>query len=207
MPDATPPDSSSPDLRAAIGHRIRTLRTRRDIPLSALAAATHLGKGTLSELERGQRNPTLDTLFAIATALSVPLSDLLATTPDSGVGARVSAGDGAGVSAGDGARVSAGPTAHGQNVDAELLGRWEDGAEIVETYRMTIGAGRRQSQPHAVGVLESITVISGTVVVGTHDTPTQLSNGQSHTFAGDTEHFYEGITARSSTVLVMRYPT
>lgn len=179
--------------------------------MSALAAATHLGKGTLSELERGQRNPTLDTLFAIATALSVPLSDLLATTPDSGVGAGGSAGDGAGdgagVSAGDGARVSAGATAHGQNVDAELLGRWEDGAEIVETYRMTIGAGRRQSQPHAAGVLESITVISGTVVVGTRDAPAQLSNGQSHTFAGDTEHFYEGITARSSTVLVMRYPS
>lgn len=157
--------------------------------MSALAASTHLGKGTLSELERGQRNPTLDTLFAIATTLSVPLSDLLATTSNT----RVS-GD-------------AGPTAHGQNVDAELLGRWVDGAEILETYRMTVGEGRRQSRPHAVGVLESITVISGTVLVGTLDAPAQLSSGQSHTFAGDTEHVYEGLSERSSTVLVMRYPT
>lgn len=190
MPGATPPNSSFPDLAASVGHRIRTLRTQRGITLSALATATRLGKGTLSELERGQRNPTLDTLFAIATTLSVPLSDLLGASPG-------------GTGVGDDTR----PTAHGQNVDAELLDRREDGPEILEVYRMRIGAGRRQSRPHAAAVLESITVIRGTVVVGPLDAPVRLSSGQSHTFRGDTVHVYEGLADHSSAVLVMRYPT
>lgn len=71
---------------------------------------------------------------------------------------------------------------------------------------MTVSVGRRQSRPHAPGVVESITVISGRVRAGTQDAPAQLSSGQSHTFRGDRHHVCEGLAARSSTVLVMRYP-
>jgi XRE family transcriptional regulator, regulator of sulfur utilization len=46
----------------AVGARIRALRTERGLSLSALAAAAGIGKGSLSELETGHRNPTLDTL-------------------------------------------------------------------------------------------------------------------------------------------------
>jgi transcriptional regulator with XRE-family HTH domain len=173
---------SFPDLSASVGERIRDLRTQRGITLTALAAATRLGKGTLSELERGQRNPTLDTLFAIATALSVPLGNLL--VKDLGTG----------------------PHARGQSIDAELIGQWTELAEVVEVYRMTVSQGRRQSASHASGVVESITVVSGEIAVGANDDPAHLVGGQSHTFAGDQDHFYEGLAQRSSTVLVMRYP-
>lgn len=64
-------------MAAAVGARIRSTRVARRISLGSLASATGLGKGTLSELERGLRNPTLDTLFAIATCLDLPLSQLL----------------------------------------------------------------------------------------------------------------------------------
>jgi transcriptional regulator with XRE-family HTH domain len=174
--------ASFPDLSASVGERIRDLRTERGITLTALAVETRLGKGTLSELERGQRNPTLDTLFAIATALSVPLSDLLG-------------------------KGSPGPHAHGQSVDAELIGRWTEPGAVVEVYRMTITQGRRESRSHASGVVESITVLSGEIAVGTDDDPAHLVGGQSHTFPGDQDHSYEGLVPRSSTVLIMRYPT
>jgi XRE family transcriptional regulator, regulator of sulfur utilization len=178
-----------PELSASIGSRIRGLRTRRGISLASLAIDTRLGKGTLSELERGRRNPTLDTLFAIATALSVPLGDLL-TAPSNGP---------------DINRDSR-PRAHGQSVDAELIGRWTEPGETVEVYRMTISFGQRQSHSHAAGVTETVTVISGEVLVGCNSAPARLASGQSHSFPGDRDHFYEGLLERSSTVLIMRYP-
>lgn len=187
MPASSTPNFSFPEMATSVGRRIRTLRARRGVSLSALAAATGLGKGTVSELERGRRNPTLDTLFAIATVLAVPVSDLLAPATDE---------RGRGGTA----------RAHGQNVDAELLGRWTEAGEVVEVYRMIVGAGRRQSQPHAAGVTESITVLTGEVLVGWEGNPARLSSGQGHTFPGDRPHVYEGVAARSSTVLVMRYP-
>lgn len=184
MPRRQDPDGF-PGLSMAIGNRVKQLRTRHGVSLSALAAATRLGKGTLSELERGRRNPTLDTLFAIATTLSVPLSELLVTDGDTTGGQR----------------------AQGQSVQAELIGRWTDPGQVVEVYRMTISAGRRDSKAHTQGVLETVTVISGEVRVGATGDPAHLGTGQSHTFAGDQPHHYEGIADHSSTVLVMRYPT
>lgn len=172
------------DLSSAVGNRIREVRTGRGISLSALAVSTGLGKGTLSELERGLRNATLDTLFAVTTALAIPLSDLLVTDGD----------------------IATTHRPHGQSVDAELIGRWTEADETVEVYRLTISKGRRDSQPHAPGVLETVTVLNGSVEIGAPDHPSRLVAGQSHTFAGDREHIYQGLTEHSGAVLVMRYP-
>src|SRR5689334_1990166 len=64
------------------GARVRALRTARGMSLSSLAAAAGIGKATLSELEAGRRNPTLDTLYAIAGPLGVPLVALVAEEDD-----------------------------------------------------------------------------------------------------------------------------
>ena len=81
------------DAGASAGARIRQLRTERGLSLSALAAAAGIGKGTLSELEGGRRNPTLETLYAVAGPLGVPLAALLedhdgATVADEALTAR-----------------------------------------------------------------------------------------------------------------------
>ena len=61
----------------AVGARIRALRTERGLSLSSLASEAGIGKGSLSELETGRRNPTLDTLYALAGPLGVPLASLV----------------------------------------------------------------------------------------------------------------------------------
>ncbi|NJA56315.1 helix-turn-helix domain-containing protein, partial [Streptomyces sp. NEAU-H3] len=61
-----------------VGARIRELREARALSLSALARRSGLGKATLSGLEAGTRNPTLETLYAVTTALGVPLTAALA---------------------------------------------------------------------------------------------------------------------------------
>lgn len=174
-------------MAAAIGARVRDLRNARGTSLATLAAATGLGKGTLSELERGQRNPTLDTLFAIATYLAVPLSALIAQERFPAPG-------------GESAR------AQGGSVDANLIDRWSDDGGLVEIYRVSISQETRRSRPHAAGVTEILTLIDGAVEVGDIGATVELRGGESHAFAGDRAHLYRGIADRSTAILAMRYP-
>ncbi len=61
-----------------VAHNIRLLRERRGLSLAELARRAGLAKQTLSRLEQGSGNPTVDTLFAIAEALRVPVTRLVA---------------------------------------------------------------------------------------------------------------------------------
>ncbi|MFB6989435.1 helix-turn-helix domain-containing protein [Streptomyces sp. NPDC056178] len=62
---------------AQVGSRLRRVRARRGVTLSALAEATGISKSTLSRLESGQRRPSLELLLPIAQAHQVPLDELV----------------------------------------------------------------------------------------------------------------------------------
>jgi transcriptional regulator with XRE-family HTH domain len=62
---------------AQVGPRLKRIRTRRGVSLSALAEATGISKSTLSRLETGQRRPSLELLLPIAQAHQVPLDELV----------------------------------------------------------------------------------------------------------------------------------
>lgn len=57
--------------------RLRLAREDRGLSMSELARRSGIGKGTVSELENGLRGARLDTLFALSTALEVPLGTLI----------------------------------------------------------------------------------------------------------------------------------
>jgi transcriptional regulator with XRE-family HTH domain len=66
-----------PDVLAEVGPRLKRLRTRRGVTLTALAAETGISKSTLSRLESGQRKPSLELLLPLAEAHQVPLDELV----------------------------------------------------------------------------------------------------------------------------------
>ena len=66
-----------PDVLAEVGPRLRRLRQRRGVTLTALAAKTGISKSTLSRLESGQRKPSLELLLPLAEAPQVPLDELV----------------------------------------------------------------------------------------------------------------------------------
>lgn len=71
-------DSSAiPDVLAEVGPRLRRLRERRGVTLTALAAQTGISKSTLSRLEGGQRKPSLELLLPLAQAHHLPLDELV----------------------------------------------------------------------------------------------------------------------------------
>src|SRR3712207_2450800 len=69
--------SAIPDVLAEVGPRLRRLRERRGVTLTALAAQTGISKSTLSRLESGQRKPSLELLLPLARAHHLPLDELV----------------------------------------------------------------------------------------------------------------------------------
>jgi transcriptional regulator with XRE-family HTH domain len=65
------------DVRSAFGRRVRELRTKRGLSQEQLAARADLHWTYVSSIERGRRDPGLRTVARLATALGVPLSDLV----------------------------------------------------------------------------------------------------------------------------------
>jgi transcriptional regulator with XRE-family HTH domain len=65
-----------------VGVRIRELRTGRGMTLTALARATGLSAGLISQVERGLTDPSLETLRRIARTLDVPLFSLFREADD-----------------------------------------------------------------------------------------------------------------------------
>lgn len=161
---------------AEVGRRLRALRVERGLSLSELARRAGVGKGTLSELETGRRNPTLDTLFALTSALRLPLSAALpAGRPEA-------------------------PDAVGTAVQAWLV----DQSPGVDVYRLRVEPGPVQcSDPHAPGVREQVLVVSGRLRLADGDAV--LEAGQSLDYAGDEPHVWEALEPVSA-LLVMRYP-
>jgi transcriptional regulator with XRE-family HTH domain len=77
MADAT----ALPDVLAEIGPRLRRLRERRDLTLTAVAAKTGISKSTLSRLESGQRKPSLELLLPLAETYHLALDELVGAPP------------------------------------------------------------------------------------------------------------------------------
>ena len=73
--------SAVPDVLAELGPRLRRLRERRDMTLTALAAKTGISKSTLSRLESGQRKPSLELLLPLAESYHLPLDELVGAPP------------------------------------------------------------------------------------------------------------------------------
>ena len=66
-----------PDVLAEVGPRLRRLRERRELTLTALAERTGISKSTLSRLETGQRKPSLELLLPLAETYHLPLDELV----------------------------------------------------------------------------------------------------------------------------------
>jgi transcriptional regulator with XRE-family HTH domain len=68
---------------AAMGARVRAIRQRLGLSSAELALQAGLSVGVISQIERGQANPSLRTLERLRLALDVPLMVLL-EGPDNG---------------------------------------------------------------------------------------------------------------------------
>jgi XRE family transcriptional regulator, regulator of sulfur utilization len=167
-------------LARVVGERIRHLRGLRGWSQSSLATRAGLGKATLSEIEAGTRNATLETLYAIAAQLEIGLSELL--TEDTVV--------------------------RGAAVEATLIAAYRDPTVTTEIYRLSIHPGRQQVSPgHGAGVVEHLFVTTGTIVVGPLGQTVELTAGDDWSWESSTPHSYAALGAEpAEAVLIIRHP-
>ena len=64
-------------LARSVGERIKRLRIEQDFNFDAWVEETGLGRGYISELERGMVIPTIQALKKVADALELPLADIV----------------------------------------------------------------------------------------------------------------------------------
>jgi XRE family transcriptional regulator, regulator of sulfur utilization len=170
-----------------VGRRLRGLREARGISLSELARTAGVGKATLSGLEHGTRNPTLETMYAIAAALSVPMSTL---TLDPG------------------APASTATPVRGAAVVSTLLEVFHEPAATYEYFRIRVLPGAEQTSPaHPRGVTEHITVHKGLLKAGPVTAPLTGGPGSYLTWTSDVPHVYAAIGADEvDAALLIRTP-
>ncbi len=65
------------ELTKALGERIQKLRKKQGLSQLALADEADIPLSQIGRIERGENNPTISTLYVIATALGVDLKTLV----------------------------------------------------------------------------------------------------------------------------------
>jgi transcriptional regulator with XRE-family HTH domain len=184
-----PRGAAPTEIGQTVGQQIKRLRQARRMSVSELSRQTGISKATLSVLESGQGNPTIETIAAIAVGLRLPLGDLITPPPPNGPIVR---------------KGTEPPTESKQ----ELLHRSSAGT-ATEMWRLRIGRrGRRIESPaHTTGTVEHILVTRGPIIIGAAIDPVQLDQGDFVSFPADVPHLYEACADDVEAVIVMNYPT
>jgi transcriptional regulator with XRE-family HTH domain len=175
-----------------IAAAVRRERERAGLTLTELARRAGVAKSTLSQLEAGTGNPSVETLWALGVALGIPFSQLVAA-PAPGV--RV-------IRAGEGPRIRSDQT----DFIGTLLAAGSRHTRR-DVYTMELGTGAaRHAEPHTPGSVEHLVVASGRLRTGPADAPVELGPGDYVAFAGDIPHLYEALAPDTWAVLVMEHP-
>lgn len=174
-----------------IARALRRERDRTGLSLTELARRAGIAKSTLSQLEAGHGNPSVETLWSLAVALGVPFSKVV--EPE-GRPVRV-------VRAGTGPVV----TSDQALFTGTMLAACPPGARRdIHLVTMEPGPDRR-AEAHIPGTLEHNIVISGRLRCGPVGEEIELGTGDYACYPGDVPHSYRALEPGTATVMVMEY--
>lgn len=187
----TPTDGAASNPLGVIAANLRAERARAALSLSEVARRAGVSKSTLSQLESGQGNPSVETLWSIAVALGIPFSVLVAAPQTPTRTIRVA--DRPNVAAAD------------ANYVAALLA--PGGSARRDVYVITMEPGApRASDPHGRGTVEHVIVGAGSVRVGPVGETVDLGVGDYASFPGDVDHVYDALEPDTWAVMVLEHP-
>jgi transcriptional regulator with XRE-family HTH domain len=188
--DGRPP-VALPDVIALIAASIRRERARAGMSLSELARQAGIAKSTLSQLESGTGNPSLETLWALGVALGVPFSRLVDPARR---GVRV-------IRAGEGLAVYAERASYA----ATLLASCPPGGRQ-DIYRVLAQPDEpRMSDPHMPATVEHVVMSTGRALVGPAGEPAEVAAGDYVTYPGDAPHMFRALEPDTTGVIILEY--
>lgn len=185
-------DSESPSgIVDLVSMSLRRERARTGLSLTELAKRAGVAKSTLSQLENGTGNPSLETLWAIGTALGVPLSRLI-DPPQSDIKV---------IRAGEGAVMHA----EHDSYAAAMLASCPPGARR-DIYRASAEPGRAHlARAHAPGTIEHVIVGGGRALVGPQGETVELGLGDYVRYPGDGPHVFDALEPGTFGIFVMEH--
>lgn len=167
----------SPDeISGQLSQRVRALRKERGWSLDSLSAACGVSRSMLSQIERGEANPTLAVTVRISQAFGIALGELVEAPISTSSIEVIRADD---------------RTFHYRS-DAECRIRTLSPLHLekdVEFYEVLLhSGGKLNSAPHFKGTREFLTVEKGKIELQSGDDSTLLGPGDSASYRVDVPH-------------------
>jgi transcriptional regulator with XRE-family HTH domain len=180
-------------LNQLIGGNLKRLRTEKGLSLDAVAKLSGVSKSMLGQIERGEVNPTISTVWRIASGLKVSFSALV-------------------IRAQDDSEVVTRDQVEPLIEDSGLFRNYPvfpfDAERGFEMYAIQVDpGGYLQAEPHSAGTQEFLTVHTGELSVRVGDDEHLLKTGDSIRFKADAPHSYHNPGAETAAVgMVIAYP-
>jgi len=178
-------------LQIVLARNLKKIREERSLSLDKVASLTKVSKSMLGQIERGESNPTLSTVWKIANGLHISFTQLIKEQQN----------DHEIIRKGDVLTLEE---------DKGLCKiypyfTYEDGRPY-EVYKVDIEpSGYIHAEPHPKGTIEIIVVYEGEVTVRIEDREFTLYEGDATRFKGDEEHVYHNSSKSQSKLGVVIY--
>jgi transcriptional regulator with XRE-family HTH domain len=197
METAASASASDPDIPASfdliglLATSIRRERERAGLSMTELAKRARIAKSTLSQLESGTGNPSVETLWALATALGVQFSRLV-EPPRPQV--RI-------------IRAGQRPVAYAEHSSyaAALLSSSPQATRRDLYWAEAEPGSIRHSEPHPPGTIEHVVICTGAARLGPTGDPVRLERGDYVTYPGDAPHVFEALEPNTAAVFLLEY--
>ncbi len=167
--------------------------------LTALAEQAGVAKSTVSLIERGQGNPSIDTIWALASALRVPFTSLFQDEGEDDEVLVVREEHGSVLT------VEQAGASSGGLVLRRMLTR--TGGALIELYTCVLGEGGvRHEGAHVSGLFEHVMIAAGTVEISSESFCEALCPGDLISFRADRPHTYRVLEGPARLVSIHEYP-
>ena len=178
-PPANPTESMADSAGKVLCNRVTELRKKNKLTLDQLANSSGVSRSMLSQIERGQANPTLAVTFRIAQAFGISIGELVDQPWAASTIEIVHGSD----------------TSNLFRADKECQIRTLSPLHMeknIEFYELRIAPhARLSSAPHFEGTKELLTVASGSARIVSGDKDCLLATNDSAHYRGDLAHTIE----------------
>ncbi|GAB3896216.1 XRE family transcriptional regulator [Kibdelosporangium lantanae] len=176
---------------ATIAAALQRERRRAGLSLAETARRAGIAKSTLSQLESGMGNPSIETLWALCVTLDVPFAQIV-QPPRSTVQV---------------IRADEGSVVVSEHADyvGKVLSSSPPNARR-DLYLLTAQPGSaRESEPHRPGVFEHVVLSVGRALVGVLDDPVEIGPGDYIGYPGDVKHVFRALEPNTVAVMVSEH--
>jgi transcriptional regulator with XRE-family HTH domain len=170
-------NDSEVSVREVLAANLKRIRAQRGLSLSELSRRAGVGKATLSQVESGTGNPTLETVIGLSRVLGVPISDLVEGRTSGEVTV---------------VRAAEAEVLTGRGVDLRPLRRIEAGGAVFEVYDQLVRTDATQDSGGHTGTEHTI-VQTGRLRVRAGRCEVELGPGDYVGFDASLPHSYTAL--------------